>query len=286
MTQAVRDKLRGQKQAYKLRKKVEAGKATEEDKTRLAELERAWGSTGRKAKPRGPDLAPLAQHQAALREADHERASKVDAGDDQAHDVSTPEAGADDSSGPAVETPPPPPSFAEPEPPPRVEVMPRGSAGDWRAKYRAQAGDGREATCLELAEMYCGALTKVAAFIESCGSSPLFDADYIERRIKPQAVLVADQLLPADFAISAEMEFVATSSAILGQGAWVAWKRRQANKPKGQARPDSRPVTKLVPVPGIEERPREDTKAPPETAPFVPPARPSGDIVIGPDTVF
>lgn len=288
MTQATKDRLRGQKQAYKLRKKLDAGKATEEDKAKLAELERAWGTTGRKAKAAGAPSAWRGNPGAPMAKPDERAAPAVDTGDDAAEDDVTPEAGAVDSGGPAVETPSPPPSFdGTPEPPPRVEVIPGRAVagGDWRAKWRSASGDGRESTCVELAELYCGVLTKVATFIESAGSSPLFDADYIERRIKPQAVLVADQLLPADFAISPEMEFVATSSALLGQGAIVALKKRAAQKPKGQARHDTRPVPALVSIPKVEERPVE-TEPAAEDAPLVVPSPAPGPFVPGPDARY
>lgn len=286
MTQAVRDKLRGQKQAYKLRVKVEKGTATEEDKTRLAELEKAWGTVGRKAHGRRKaDAERVAERDEVF--AAKQRA--VDADHDQAQDDVTPEGAADSGDGsPAVESPPPPSFEAPPEAPPRVEVLPAAArGGDWRAKYRAASGDGREATCLELASMYCGALSKVAAFIEASGSRPLFDGDYIERRIKPQAVLVADQLLPADFAISPEMEFVATSSALLGQGAIVALKRRAANKPKAQARPDPRPErAPLVSVPAVEPRPAE-TVPDASSAPLVTTPQPQAEpFVVGPGTLI
>lgn len=284
MKQETKDRLRGQKAAYKLRKKVEGGKATEEDRAKLAELERAWGTTGRKAKSPAPAAQTIAGNRFT-----GPPAAKIDTAAEPTQDDSTPSEGADDSSGPAVETPPPPPSFdAPPEPPPRVDVLPRGNAGDWRAKYRSASGDGRESTCVELAELYCGLLAKVAAFIESAGSRPLFDGDYIERRIKPQAVLVADQLLPADFAISPEMEFVATSSMLLGQGAIVAIKKRRAAAPKGQARPDKAraPLVSIpAPVPSAPPRPEETAPAM-EDAPFVAPPAPPAPFVVGPDTVI
>lgn len=145
----------------------------------------------------------------------------------------------DDSPGPSgteTERPPIAPEFefkAEAPAPEAPRVGPRtersgSKKSDWRAKYRAGAAQGeREATCLQLAELWKHGLKKMNASIVAHGGQPVIPDDVIDGPLGNCIVLTVDKFMPADFSVGPEVEAAVASSVVIGQ-AW--WARRQAHR--------------------------------------------------------
>lgn len=260
MSAETKDRLRGQKQAYKLRLKVERGTATAEDKERLVILERDFGAKKPRAaaKPPEPEL-------------------------DQEHEEQAP------AEEPSFEPPssPPPAGFEPPtEAPPKVEA-PRGKhTGDWRAKYRSSAtggADDREATCVLAAQlMVVVPLKKATKYIIDGGSRPAFDDAFIDGPIRNLAVIVVDKYMPDGVALSPEMELGALGGTVLGQ-ALMVWMRRSKEAKPATAPP--KPPLKSVP---LQSAPPPAPPPPPvaESRPVEPPVESSGPFIVKPDTLI
>lgn len=120
---------------------------------------------------------------------------------------------------------------------PRTQRAAGESGGkDWRSKYRAGAADGgREATCLELAELWKLCLTKANESIVRNGGTPMVPDDVIAGRLGNCIVLAVDRILPADLEVTPELQVSVASTVVTGQAWW--WSRKA--KASGAARSTS-----------------------------------------------
>ncbi len=234
--------LKTMKKAARLREKVRKGTATEKDRAELARMPKPKSSRGR------PRKVVDDQVEQAHDEPESPRTEVADAG---AEESELPPS--DTGDEPAGQPPPPPPPRPAPEPPP-VVVLPK-TGGDWRGRYRTQAG--REGVCREVAGAYCGFLKKLVAYIESTGTTPVMDAGTIDSAIFPAAVLTVDKFLPADFEMGPEVEVAIGSGVIIGQAALTARKQKATQKKvPGKVIPFSQPAPEPAPAaPAAEEPP-------------------------------
>ncbi len=204
------------RKAYRLNKKVRSGKDLSSD-------ERAFLDSYTPA-PRGPKPGSRARTDDAAPGAPAD-APVVDDGPDVAPEFRV------ETEVPAPETP-----TVKPRAQDRAGGAGKGKAragGDWRAKYREGAADGeREATCIQLAMLWAGGLTKMNESIVRNGGTPAFP-DYMIAETSPGGitalgpigkclVLSVDKLLPADLTIGPELEAAAVSSVITTQAWWVS----------------------------------------------------------------
>jgi hypothetical protein len=212
------------KRRYKLTQKAERGTITDAERTELAAMPvKKGGGPGR------PRKAIAQIHTRGPVDNDH-----------HAMQTAPQDAAGDESPGspPSVDSPPPPPPL---EPPPAVEVIPRGASGDWRAKYRGGGSLGREATCVQVADLYCGILRRAALYVESKGGTPIIKPLDMETVVKPSAVLLADALIPQDFELRPEHEVAIYSGVVLGQAVVVAAKQKKPAGGPSYVRPPTPP---------------------------------------------
>jgi hypothetical protein len=100
-----------------------------------------------------------------------------------------------------------------------------GKTGSWRDKYRAGQADGeREATCLEIAELWKVMMHKANTSIVANGGVPAVATEMIDGPLLKMAVLTVDKLLPSDFTIGPEVQVVGASSVTTAQCWWQARK--------------------------------------------------------------
>lgn len=246
LTPEKRTEIRARSKAAKLRMKERAGKPLSDDeRAHLA----AWPITSPRGRPpRTRDIEPDVVHD------DPVAASESD----------QPSGAAEESTAPKA-PPPPPPSI------PAAVRHTRG--GDWRSAYRAEVG--REASCRELATLYCGGLKKLSAYIADHGARPVFDAEAIDKLIFPAAVLTADKLLPGNFALTPEVELAAGSGVLLAQAAIVA------RRAKASERQDARPRARVIPMPPPPRQP-DPPPAAEDDAPPAPPVEGASPFAVGP----
>lgn len=157
-----------------------------------------------------------------------------------------------DPGAPAAEAVP------SPEPPPRI--LPsrgeRASGGDWRDQYRIQS-EGREAACLQVAELWIAGLKRLNRYTIESGRTPVIGDEQIVEWLKPAMVLTCDKILPANFDVSPPVLAACGTTAIMVQAA-VA-------KVRG-------PVTSDDAPPAGSPTPPNYVRAPEPTPPTPPPA--------------
>ena len=116
--------------------------------------------------------------------------------------------------------------------PPKVEVVGGSAKDDWRGKYRQHVG--REAACVEIAQVWCMTLKRLSKFVSDCGETPIFDDATIDDAIFPACVLTADKFLPAGVEPGPEVTVAIGSTLAIGQAFITARKRKKkkASEPK------------------------------------------------------
>lgn len=195
--------------ATRLRRKVKQGSATDGEKRWLADY--VPGKPGRRGKLKSVPLEakpePTAPKEPALET-----------------DTRPPVAPEFQVEG---ETPAP----DAPRVTPRTDGKKGTASGNWRDKYRAGAAAGeREATCVQLADLWKHALKKLNASIVMNGGAPAIPDELIDGPLGNCIVLTVDKLVPADFAVGPEVEAALCSSVVTCQAWWLS--RKAKEKPK------------------------------------------------------
>jgi hypothetical protein len=208
------------KRAYSMREKLRAGRElSSEDTEWLAQYEASAKKTGPSVRkePDAPNNgngdAPVVDQSETVVD------PKVDSAplpDDTV--VQAPVRPEQAAPPPVPQLPPPPVADSLPTPP-RVSIgeddsAPRGK-GAWQDKYRGKAdgGEGREKTCVFIAEQWLGILLAMESQIKESGGKPLIDVQSLGGAI----VLTVDELLPTNVKLTPRMIALGGTTAITVQ---------------------------------------------------------------------
>lgn len=195
---------------------------------------------------------------------------------------------------PAPPPPPPPPPRTATFSAPERESPRRGESADWRDKWRAKdAGSGREATCVELADKWLDGLRALDAQCVLAGLEPLTWLD----QIKPALVLTVDRVLPERIKLTPEIKAaVATTTVVVRRFAkrkeiaaalkdrderakHQAWREQRV-----QPKPPKEPITvtnENEPKPETKPEPQSDAPTAPIKAPESKPTTPESESTDG-----
>lgn len=172
-----------------------------------------------------------------------------------------------------------------PIPAPAPKILParapddgRG-AGDWRDAYKVRA-EGREATCVQIAEYWVAGMKKANVMIKESGRKPFISDETIDSWGHPSAVLFFDRILPSQFEASPTVITFALTTAITVQAGIAAARGPvgedgqvlKKGKPRGPDYMGS--GSKVIPFKPAEE-PQPEPR--PEPSPPPPPAKPADD---------
>lgn len=264
LTERERAKLARKKQSTRasyLRRKVDAGTASGKDRAELTAWDAGKSSGGQPIKQ-----APVSEsHAPPASEAEKPSAAGVSptvVGTDAGGASGSPKTTATTSSDDPPKPTPAPPRIL----PARASASGGGSRGaDWRDAYRV-AADGREATCLQVAEYWIGGLRKANEYITESGRDPIISEDAIQEWLRPSIILTIDGVLPEAFEVSPPVMVAMGTTAVVAQ-ALVA--RTRGPVVEHDAASTARAVSEKKPM--VEKAPHVEPPAEPEATKQTPP---------------